>query len=149
MNTRKLFVVFVAVCCVLLPLTGIAGAAPNIPGPCGGQPSKPMFVQWMLLDVHLLVPDPYLQWVVTAHVLIVTDGPAPVPDATVSLLATLPDGSQVTFSGVTDGTGVATASYTTRVQGYHVVAVTGAAKLCYVYQSQRNHQSSSGIYVGR
>jgi thermitase len=80
-------------------------------------------------------------------VTIVDENNSPVPDATVDLTTTLPDGSTSSASGVTGADGVATFKVRSRQTGKYVSEVLNAAHAFYTYDPDANVETGASLDV--
>jgi hypothetical protein len=80
-------------------------------------------------------------------VTIVDENDSPVPDATVDLVTTLPNGPTIAVSGVTGADGIATFKVKSQQTGWYVSEVTNATHAFYKYDPDANAETSASLEV--
>lgn len=112
-----------------------------------GQRCMKVWIIWVrvLVGGHVELPAEgccVIHWLI----LIVTDDPVPVPDATVTIRMTHPDGSSETSSAVTGPDGIASGSFKIYAHGDYTLAVENVEAEDMVYDPTLNRMDS--IVVG-
>jgi thermitase len=108
----------------------------------GGQPAT-MHVS----DIDMWASTAGKNYFVNTTITVVDENNSLVPDATVDLTTTLPDGSTINASGVTGADGVATFKVKSRQTGTYVSEVTNATHAFYTYDPDANVETSASLDV--